>query len=237
MSHMRSRQAAVILSCCFILAGCSSEQAGLPTSLAIEPAMAAGAKSITSFPAVPNKACRNGRAKLYDECADQLALLAAAKARAAQDNKVLLVAYGAEWCIWCHVFAEHIYGRTGRFSYTYGSAERPDARQTSTLDERAARDVKGDAAALNTYVADNFVVVHIDAQYAPNGRKVLEVLDAGRLFESWIPFVFTVGRNGKAVASFSHRDVEVRRDTADWYRGYDRVTLLRELKRMREAAK
>lgn len=104
------------------------------------------------------------------------------------------------------------------------------------MKEEAKRDVAAEAKALTDFVAANFVVVHIDAQYAPLGNKVIQTLEAERLFKNWIPFVFTVGKNGKAAASFDHATVEVRRDTTDWYRGYDRAKLLTELKRMHAAA-
>ena len=51
---------------------------------------------ITTIPAEFDKGCRQGRAKLYDECLDQSRIFEAAKQLAAAENKVLLVSYGAE---------------------------------------------------------------------------------------------------------------------------------------------
>jgi len=191
---------------------------------------------ITTIPAQFDKGCRQGRAKLYDECLDQSSIFEAAKHGAAAENKVLLVSYGAEWCIWCHVFDKYIHGETTRFEYSYGRPDAPEARQTSTIFEREKRDVTADAAALNAYVARSFVVVHIEGQYAPNGAAVLEKTGAAPFMNYSIPFIFTVDRRGQYAAHFKNEPVEIRRDTDDWYRGYDRRKLLAELQRMHDTA-
>lgn len=96
------------------------------TLVAAQAVQSAGAGStkpkITRFPEKLNKACRRGRAKLFDECGDQWAMFNAARKRAAAEGKALLVSFGAEWCIWCHVFDQYIHGGKTRFSYTFGSA-------------------------------------------------------------------------------------------------------------------
>jgi len=191
---------------------------------------------ITTIPAQFDKGCRQGRAKLYDECLDQSSIFEAAKHGAAAENKVLLVSYGAEWCIWCHVFDKYIHGETTRFEYSYGRPDAPEARQTSTIFEREKRDVTADAAALSAYVARSFVVVHIEGQYAPNGAAVLEKTGAAPFMNYSIPFIFTVDRRGQYAAHFKNEPVEIRRDTDDWYRGYDRRKLLAELQRMHDTA-
>ena len=191
---------------------------------------------ITTIPAQLDRACRRGRAKLYDECSDQLSLFETATTRAAAEGKVPLVSYGAEWCIWCHVFERYIHGETTRFEYTYGSPKAPEARETSTIYERAKQDVTAEAAALSAYVGSSFVVVHIDVQYAPNGHTVMERTGAAQFENGGIPFIFTVDREGRYAAHLDHDTVEVRRDTNDWYRGYDRRRLLAELQRMHAAA-
>jgi len=73
----------------------------LPLPVAAETGAAA---SVISYPETLDPDCRDGRAKLYDECGDQLALFDEAFARAQAENKILFVNYGAEWCVWCHVF-------------------------------------------------------------------------------------------------------------------------------------
>jgi hypothetical protein len=193
---------------------------------------------ITTIQAEFDKSCRQGRAKLYDEWSDQSRIFEAAKQLAAAENKVLLVSYGAEWCIWCHVFAKYIHGETTRFKYTYGRPNAPESRQTPTIFEREKRDVKADAAALSAYVARSFVVVHIEGQYAPIGAAVLEKTGAAPFMSYSIPFIFTftIDRRGEYAAHFKNAPVEIRRDTDDWYRGYDRRKLLAELQRMHDTA-
>jgi Protein of unknown function, DUF255 len=196
----------------------------------------ASAEKITSFPSAIDKACRKGRARLYDECSDQRVILASAAKQAEAEGKVLLVSYGAEWCIWCHVLAKHLYGETTRFTYTFGYPTQPEARDTATIYERAGRDTSGDAKALRSFVAQSFVLVHIEGHYARGGMSVLQATGAEPLLGQGIPLVFTVNRAGRYAGHLEHQRVEVRRDTEDWYRGYDRSRLLAELRKLRDAA-
>lgn len=187
--------------------------------------------NIVTLPEKLDKSCRSGRAKLFDECTSQLTIFSLARERAALENKVLLVSYGAEWCIWCHVFAAYIEGKTHTFTYTYGSPDEPDARETSTLRERAKTNPAPVAAALNNFVSKAFVVVHIDAQFAPDSDAVLQGTGASDHYRNSIPFVFAVDRDGKYAGSIIDEEVQVRRDgMIDWYRGYDRAKLLNVLK-------
>jgi hypothetical protein len=210
--------------------------ASLTAASAQTAALSAHAARITTVPEKLDKACRKGRARLYDECSDQLGLLARARKLAAEEHKVVLVSYGAEWCIWCHVFDRYIHGERSRFQYAFGSPRAPDERQTATLYEREKGDVSADAAALKDYVARSFVVVHVDGQFAPNGDAVLARTGAAAFLPDGIPFIFTLDANGRYAARFEDSVAEIRRDTADWYRGYDRRKLLAELQRLHAAA-
>lgn len=187
----------------------------------------------TGFPESIDPQCRDGTATIYDECGDQLALFHEALARANAENKVLLVEYGAEWCIWCHVFNAYINGDKGRFRYTYASAKEPEAWSTRTFEEDD--DVAG-AEELRDFVARHFVVVRIDAQYAPNGADVLEQSGAAEHFGGGLPFVFTVDTHGHYAATFEGKGLEKRRGSFNWYRGFHRDTMLRVLTSMRNAA-
>ena len=193
--------------------------------------------AVISLPETIDKGCRNGRAKLYDECGDQIALFEAARKRAAEENRILLVSYGAEWCIWCHVFKAYVRGEKDKFTYTYGSPQEVEKRYTATMLERAKSDATADAAALRKLAAESFVVVHIDHQYGPNGRAVLRQAGALAHDTGGLPFIFAVDATGRFAALFDHDRVELRRDTADWYRGYDRVRLMAMLMEMQKAAR
>lgn len=189
------------------------------------------------FPASIDAQCRDGKARIYDECGDQTVLFETALARARSEAKVLLVEFGSEWCIWCHVFEAHINGEYREFRYTYGTPDEPEVRYTHTFEEGAGADATA-AAALRDFVAANFVIVHIDAEYAPRGWDVLDTTDARDHYPGGIPFVFTVNDSGKFAAKFNHDAAEVRRESDDdWYRGYNRASLMQQLTAMRDAAK
>jgi len=189
-----------------------------------------------SFPETIDPKCRDGKATIFDECGDQVALFDVALAKANAENKVLLVEYGAEWCIWCHVFDAHINGERETFRYTYGSPEEPEARNTRTFHEGSGADPAA-AKSLRNLVAADFVIVHIDYEYAPNGDRVLDQSGARPFFPGGLPFVFTVDGNGRFAAAFEHDAAEKRRDTGDWYRGYERAALTQQLTQMRDVAR
>lgn len=191
---------------------------------------------LISYPVTLDKDCRDGRAKIFDECGDQLKLFKAALRRAKTEDKTLLVSFGAEWCIWCHVFDKYINGVSESFTHTY-SDPRDAYRDTSTLLEKADYDAKAEAKDLTDFVAKHFVIVHIDYKYSDKGVKVLEKTNAKEHFDGGMPFIFTVNRKGKFSKMMVASDVETRRDTEDWFRGYDRAKLKRVLEDMRKASK
>jgi hypothetical protein len=185
---------------------------------------------VRSHPASLDPSCGNGRARMYDECGSQVALLEQALAEARSTGKTVIVNYGAEWCIWCHVFDRHLAGETGRFTY-------PVDGEDVTLVERSGRDPLADARTLNAYASRNLIVLHVDGDNAPDGWQVLEATGADAHFRQAYPFVFSITPGGQFAAAFDDTRAERRRDTAgDWYRGYDRRELLAELQRMRQAA-
>lgn len=72
------------------------------------PANAGGDGLVTSYPETLDADCRDGRAKTYDQCGDQFAMFQQAFENAQEQEKVLLVSLGAEWCVWCHVFSNTV---------------------------------------------------------------------------------------------------------------------------------
>lgn len=72
------------------------------------PAVAENTPSVTTYPISLDTECRDGRAKTYDQCADQFELYQNAFNAAQEEEKVLLVSLGAEWCVWCHVFSNTV---------------------------------------------------------------------------------------------------------------------------------
>ena len=210
--------------------------AAIPACTRESPAPAKSSPRIyVSYPERIDPACRDGKATLFDECGDQIELFEAALARAKLEHKVLLVEFGAEWCIWCHVFDTHVNGEHTSFEYTYGAPEDPDKRYSATLREARGSDVAL-AAQLRQFVADHFVIAHIDCAHAPNGYEVLELAGADRNPRG-IPYIFSVDETGRFAKNFDPDPIEKRRDADDdWYRGYDRRGLLKQLAEMRDAA-
>ncbi len=188
-----------------------------------------------NFPVSIDPQCRDGTAKLYDECGDQLALFREALARANSEGKVLLVSYGAEWCVWCHVFDAHINGDRGAFRYTYAAPDDPEDFRTKTITEGADSDADA-ADELREFVARTFVVAHIDYQYAPNGDGVLEISAAAEHFPDGLPFIFVVDSAGQFVASVDSEPIGKSTGIINWYRGYDRRGLQKQLGKLRDAA-
>ena len=196
---------------------------------------------ITAFPERIDPNCRDGRAKLYDECSDQYELFTQAKLRAKDESKTVLVSYGGEWCLWCHVFDAYIHGEVNQFTYEYLEFGK-DKRHTRTMNERAKRDVTKDALALKKYVSENFVVVHIDYERSsganPDGDDILVKLGARAAYKGGAPYIFTADVSGTYAAQLDLDLIEVTREgKEDLYLGYDRVKLLEQLKTMRAAAR
>lgn len=186
--------------------------------------------SLIRFPQATDPACNHGHSQIYDECNSQAPIYARALAEARKSGKVLLVSFGAEWCIWCHVFEAHLVGEAGSFHYAYDNHD-------VTLNEHAAPGAPAEAETLRAFAAKNFVLVNIEAEKALDGMAV--VLGAGVAGSDvqGLPFIFSVTADGKVAAVFNQDAAEVRRDTeVDWYRGYNRKALLAELQRLHDAA-
>jgi hypothetical protein len=196
------------------------------------------AHAYAGFPLEIDSKCRDGKAQIFDECGDQLALFKNGSGRARIWNtKCCSSNSERNGASWCHVFDAHINGEHHRFTYTYGTPDEPESRQTTTFKEGKGADARA-ANALREFVAANFVIVHIDAAYAPNSDHVLEASGASERYDETLPFIFSVDQRGKFAQKFMSDAVEKRRDTeSDWYRGYDRAGLLAQLTSMRDAAR
>ncbi|MEM8849136.1 MAG: hypothetical protein AAGE03_03790 [Pseudomonadota bacterium] len=192
--------------------------------------------ALTKFPQHIDPACNFGRAKLYDECGSQLALFDKALRTANQQDKVLLVSFGAEWCIWCHVFSQHLAGAHTKMDYRLGDPGDP-IYDDVTLLEKPRTDPTEQADRLKSFAEDTFVVVHIEDQFSPDGYDVLLQTSAVDAFTGGYPFIFTVTREGQYAARLYHDRSSTRRDGLfSWYRGHDRSRLIAELSRMVAAA-
>ncbi len=184
-----------------------------------------------------SKDCRGGIANVYDECSDQTLILQDALARANRSGKSVLVVYGAEWCIWCHVFDQYVKGGFRKFEYKWQFHD-GDNLQWKMI-ERESRNARQEAYDLNKYVSDNFVIAHVEGYHAPNGEEAMAQtgVDTSKLF--FMPYIVVLDSKGKLAAEMQPSNaiekLEVREDSGEEYRGYNRIILLAELKKLREA--
>jgi len=189
------------------------------------------------YPAAISDSCRGGVAKIYDECSDQAMILQQARQSAAASGKSVLIVYGAEWCIWCHVFEKYIQGQSRKFTYEFEYEEEP---HYWPMRERENKDAEAQARQLNAYVADNFVIANIEGHYSPNGVEVLANVGYDTSSLSFYPLFVVLNNEGKYVSSMQSVDLisglEIRVDSGEEYRGYDRAILLRELQKLRQVS-
>lgn len=187
-------------------------------------------EKISFFPETIDQDCFAGRALSYDECGYQKEVLKKALNKSNKTGKTVLIIYGAEWCIWCHVFKEHIKGNYGKFIYKL------EGQQGYDLDEKLlAFEIKL-ARELNAFVSKKFIVANIEAQHSFDGYDVLFETGGAKHIKNSIPFIYTVDQNGiflNAMPSTHElKALEKKRDGDDWYRGYNRKVLLQELKKL-----
>ena len=198
-------------------------------------AQPAFADALTTFPSEILRACRGGSAKIYDECSDQRTLFHEALSEARRTDKVLLVSYGAEWCIWCHVFNAYVTGTSGMFAHTYSDQD-DVTRDTAVMFETPSAEMEKEARALEAFVADNFVMLHLEYRYSTGADAVVAATGFDPDQIRWLPFIFTVSQDGAFAMELDHDLVEERREGVFWFRGYRRGALLAELTKLRDAA-
>ncbi len=190
--------------------------------------------AIESFPKTLDKNCGDGLARIYDECGDQSAILNAAVAAARAQNKSVLVVFGSEWCIWCHVFDSYIHGQRGMHDYKW-RAEQDGELVHWPMQEMMDEDIRKDAVALNRYVAEHFVVAHIEAG-ADNGRQTLEQAGADTSTFYTIPAILRLDAQGRYTGRIPPSDLveglQVRESGGEEYRGYNRAVLLAQLQKL-----
>jgi hypothetical protein len=217
------RYAAPLLGAILFLSGCAPE---VPTVSSAE------VLPVSSFPSTLDPSC-GGRpaahpARIYDECGSQMDIFQRALEEARSTGKTVIVSYGAEWCVWCHVFDRHVNGATGRFNY-------PNTPSWASV-ERSRRDVRRDARVLNRFASENLILAHVEGDKAPDGRAVLEATGAADHFTGGYPFIFSVTADGRYAAQIDFASDELE-NTTSLYQGYDRVALLAELRRLHNAAR
>jgi len=129
------------------------------TYILASPVSLAGNESIyypvDSYPKTLSKGCRDGDAIIYDECSTQQYVIDQALEAANKSDKSVLVLYGAEWCVWCHVFDKYINGHSNAFNYRFKYHDGEKIKYN--LREKENKNAAVEAKLLNWYVAENFV--------------------------------------------------------------------------------
>ncbi len=207
------------------------------TVTACSDSVAAEFLPVETYPTATSDSCRDGVARIYDECSDQAVILRQARESAAASGKSVLIVYGAEWCIWCHVFEKYVQGQSRKYKYEYEYEGEP---QYWPMRERENKDAEAQARQLNRYVADNFVIANIEGHYSPNGEEVLANIGYDTSNLAFVPLFVVLDNEGKYVGNMQSVNLisglEVRVDSGEEYRGYDRTLLLRELQKLREVS-
>ena len=183
--------------------------------------------TLSYYPKQIENSCFGGRALSFDECGVQQSILDAALAEANASNKTVLVVFGAEWCVPCHIFKQYIQGKYGKFRFVIeGTTEYKMDEYATNIDTQQAAD-------LASFVADQFVLANIEAQHSFDGYDVLQASGAGDKIGEAIPYVYSVDADGKFLAElpYNHemKALDKRREGEDWFRGYHRDVLMVEL--------
>jgi len=194
--------------------------------------------NVETYPEQISSSCREGIAQIYDECSDQSELLREGIKRGKETGKSVLVVYGAEWCIWCHVFDKYVKGHSRDFNYEwqYHDGENLDWK----MKERKNRNAEQEAEKLNKYVSENFILVHVESYHSPNGPDAARATGFDPNEFSYVPVIFSLDHSGAYADHMLAYDaipgLEIRRDGWRNYRGFDREILLTELTKLRAAA-
>lgn len=193
---------------------------------------------VETYPNNVSQTCRGGIARIYDECSDQSLFLNEAIKRGKETGKTVLVVYGAEWCIWCHVFDKYVKGHNKKFKYEwqYHDGDNLDWR----MKERGNKNAKADAKKLNKFVSEEFILVHLESYHSPNGAETARLTGFDPDSFGFLPVIFSLNKSGNYASHMLAYDaipgMEIRENSGRDYRGFDRNILLSELTKLRSIA-
>lgn len=193
---------------------------------------------VDSYPKKLSMGCRNGEALIYDECSTQQYVIDQALDAANNSDKTVLVLYGAEWCIWCHVFDKYINGHSKAFNYRFKYHDGENIKYK--LKEKENKNAATEAKLLNWYVAENFVVAHLEYYYSPDGDQVAQSTGLNTEDFNFVPVIYSLDSSGQYAAHMLPTSaipgMEVRKDSGKEFRGYNRLLLIEELTKLRRVA-
>ena len=194
--------------------------------------------AVESFPKSLDTQCRDGSAKLYDECGSQADILKTAVEKAAQTGKTALVVYGAEWCVWCFVFDAYTKGHYREHYYAW---ERDPKSDKWVMEKKSNEGAYAEANRLNQFVADHFVIAHIEGDHSPDGASAIDSLGLSAADINFYPFIASLTNKGVYAShlfGYEVMKVDEKRKNKDGQtlKSFDRSLLLNRLQMLRQAA-
>lgn len=189
--------------------------AGAPKAAAESRAYSVGEHGLVKYPNIGALCPDQGYRDAFATCLPQQEIFQEARAHAARSGKLLLVDYGANWCVWCLVVDRYLEGEAG-------VGEEGDDETNTRL-----------AQPLGEFVADTFVMVHLNADKKAEVNPLLTELGAGRFIGQAVPAFIVL--DPKSGAFEEARLVEAEKPQSVGYIGYDRAVILKELLRAASA--
>ena len=172
---------------------------------------AIGEAGLVRYPNVQGLCPEQEPRDVYATCLQQEDVFRSARAHAKARDKLLLVDYGADWCIWCRVIDLYFEGRIGVQYETPTEEHAEQARQ------------------LALFLRDTFVLVHINSDKEAEARQVLGSIGAENLVGKPIPAFIVLDPASGATERALLEEAELPVDGS--FHGYDRAKLLLELRR------
>lgn len=170
-----------------------------------------GRYGLVTYPNVALLCPKQQPGNLFATCLPQAEVFQKARDHAAAENKLLLVDYGADSCIWCGVIDQYFDGNIG------------------VQHERLDHLDFGFAKVLAETMAENFILVHINSEREAEARQVMAAIGAeavvGGPIPAFIAFDPATGATERAYLENAENPVE------GAYHGYDRTKLTAELRR------
>ena len=201
----------------FLLTGVYAAAAPNPAEATEVDYYSVGEYGLVKYPDVGALCPEQGVRDVYASCRAQRELFQKARAHAVDSRKLLLIGYGADWCIWCKVSDRYL---DGAVSKQEGGSAESNARLARNLAE---------------YVAETFVVLHVDSDKKSETAPLMQEIGAGRWVGPAVPvFVVLDPRSGAVEEA---RLVEAEKPASAGYVGYDRVLVLKELLRAASAVR
>ena len=195
----------------FLLAGLAAAVASNPATAVEADYYSVGEHGLVKYPNV-GALCPEQRVRdVYASCRKQGELFERARAHAVESKKLLLIGYGADWCVWCKVSDRYLDGAVSK--HEEGSAE-----SSSRL-----------AGNLASFVAETFVVLHVDSDKKAETAPLMQGIGAGAWIGPAVPVFVVLDPLSGAVEEA--RLVEAEKPQSAGYIGYDRVVMLKELLR------